>query len=139
MLMDEARVNEIHEIVSNSVFGYRIAKDSINFFRFLRKNQISLEEMEEFVVALHRKMKERQEIEKRNREIYDKKCPECGTSMGLSSGDKGDSHWTCPKCRFGIYNTESINAVIQKMANEYYNPRNKRKKTGVRGSKRRRK
>lgn len=43
------------------------------------------------------------------------KCPDCGALVKLAAGDDTDSHWFCPKCRWGKYDPRPRAEVIKEI------------------------
>lgn len=121
MRMTPERAREVHDILRKSAFGYGRAQDYISFHRFLAEKEISFEEIIELVevsklmVAKKVAQRARLNLSLREKKDYFPKCPKCGEIMRLSPGDDDDSHWTCTRCRFGIYEPRPFHEIIDEI------------------------
>lgn len=99
-------------------FTFKALQQAADIITILQREGLSNEEYLEFIedkrLAFSLASRER---------VYSlmPKCPKCNIPMSLIEGDNNDSHWVCMKCRYSVYNPESVENTQKKVLEEARN------------------
>ncbi len=99
-------------------FRFGAVQDAVTLARHLRRRGVSFSLLEQYIAARVRGIRrDTRRLEARQATLARiwPHCPDCGEFVKIAPGDDGDSHWFCPKCRWGRYDARTKDQVIREL------------------------
>lgn len=110
---------------ATKAFSYGHLQDLVTLLRKLTRERVTIAQ---FLWYMERKRQERAGVIERSIKLRARvkkeraafmrqapKCPSCEIPLRLSTGDENDSHWTCPKCRYGRYDSRPAGVIMDEI------------------------